>query len=557
MFKNQPLEDLANNQPLKVAVLIDKNLVSKYVYDICYFLKNNTNFELSLIIQENKKNYNNFKKIFSKDLLKLLSDFSFIILINIENLFLKRHKFHKDHFHKFDLFKLTNNFFYIKPIISNSNLIYTYSESDIKKISTKNFDVIIRCGSGILHGEILKIPKYGIFSFHHGNNNVNRGGPPGFWEVYNREDTTGFTIQQLTEELDGGNVLYRGFFKTKNYYLLNQANLYNKSNFYMKKILLDLVKFNKIPKMIESLPYCYILYKKPSFLRQINYLLKTIILFSNKLIRKIFNSKNDFWCVAYNFAYWRNLTMWRSTTINNPKNHYLADPFIISTDNNHFCFVEDFDYNKMRGSISLYQLKENQYIRHGTIISEEFHLSYPYIFNYDSKFYLVPESSKNKDIRLYEAVDFPYKWKFLKVIFSNIDAADTTIFQKDNLWWLFTNIDPLNSGDHDSELFIYYSNDPLSNDWHEHPKNPIICDASIARMGGILIESDSIYRVSQKQKFNKYGVSSNIFKIIKLSTTDYIEELQHQVEPKFFKDLIGTHHLHGNNFVTVFDYLKK
>ena len=43
-----------------------------------------------------------------------------------------------------------------------------------------NLDILLYCGSGILHGDILKSSRYGVLSIHHGDNNNNRGGPPGF-----------------------------------------------------------------------------------------------------------------------------------------------------------------------------------------------------------------------------------------------------------------------------------------------------------------------------------------------------------------------------------------
>jgi serine/threonine protein kinase len=166
----------------------------------------------------------------------------------------------------------------------------------------------------------------------------------------------------------------------------------------------------------------------------------------------------------------------------------------------------DFDYFLSRGCISLYELNETKATRYGKIILEPFHMSYPYVFEYQSKFYMVPETSQNKDIRLYEAEEFPYKWKFLKTIFKDVDAADTTIFEKDGLWWLFTNIDPVKSGEHDSELFIFYSDNPLSDKWTSHPKNPVICNPLTGRMGGIIFDNKLIYRVSQKQAFKLQNV---------------------------------------------------
>ena len=91
-----------------------------------------------------------------------------------------------------------------------------------------NLDILLYCGSGILHGDILTSSRYGVLSIHHGNNNINRGGPPGFWEVYSKNPSSGCTIQILNEELDGGRILFRGLFRTKPFYVWNQLFLWKK-----------------------------------------------------------------------------------------------------------------------------------------------------------------------------------------------------------------------------------------------------------------------------------------------------------------------------------------
>ena len=55
-----------------------------------------------------------------------------------------------------------------------------FLEEDIEKIKSKNLDFIIRFGFGILKGEILNAARWGIWSFHHGDEQKFRGGPPGF-----------------------------------------------------------------------------------------------------------------------------------------------------------------------------------------------------------------------------------------------------------------------------------------------------------------------------------------------------------------------------------------
>ena len=78
-------------------------------------------------------------------------------------------------------------------------------ESDLATIRTHSLDIILRFGFRILKGEILSAARFGVWSLHHGDNQVNRGGPPAFWEVVNSDHVTGVTLLQLSEDLDGGN----------------------------------------------------------------------------------------------------------------------------------------------------------------------------------------------------------------------------------------------------------------------------------------------------------------------------------------------------------------
>jgi methionyl-tRNA formyltransferase len=70
-----------------------------------------------------------------------------------------------------------------------------------------NVDVVFRFGFGILKGEILTAPDYGVLSFHHGDIRTYRGAPTHVWEFLNDEPTSGVTLQQLTETLDGGRIV--------------------------------------------------------------------------------------------------------------------------------------------------------------------------------------------------------------------------------------------------------------------------------------------------------------------------------------------------------------
>lgn len=67
-------------------------------------------------------------------------------------------------------------------------------------------DLGIRFGFGVLKGEALTAPKYGVLSYHHGDLTEYRGRPAGFYEYIHQRTTAGVTIQRLNETLDGGEI---------------------------------------------------------------------------------------------------------------------------------------------------------------------------------------------------------------------------------------------------------------------------------------------------------------------------------------------------------------
>ncbi len=113
----------------------------------------------------------------------------------------------------------------IKDELINVDMIYSrtykkgkysqyFTESDLKKIKSYNLDMILRFGFNIIRGEILQLPTYGVWSFHHGDYLKYRGGPPAFWEIYNEDRWSGAILQRLTDKLDDGIVLYKSQFET-------------------------------------------------------------------------------------------------------------------------------------------------------------------------------------------------------------------------------------------------------------------------------------------------------------------------------------------------------
>lgn len=92
------------------------------------------------------------------------------------------------------------------PISANDKIGHEIPEDIVKEIVEKS-DVVFRHGFGILRGQILTAPKHGVLSYHHGDIRKYRGAAQGFWNFVYDEPTAGVTLQQLTDELDGGRIV--------------------------------------------------------------------------------------------------------------------------------------------------------------------------------------------------------------------------------------------------------------------------------------------------------------------------------------------------------------
>lgn len=225
-----------------------------------------------------------------------------------------------------------------------------------------------------------------------------------------------------------------------------------------------------------------------------------------------------------------------------PKDRFWADPHIIHKDGRYFIFVEEYSYQRERGEISVIEMDaQGRFGKSVPVISENYHLSYPFVFEHEGRYYMVPESAENNTIDLYECVEFPAGWKFKMHLMRDVKAVDTTLFQYQGKWWLFTGMAEHAGAFPEVELFLFSSDDLFSTDWKPHPLNPVVSDISSARPAGRLFVKDGkIYRPSQNCS-KSYGYGFNINEIECLTPTEYSEKKVMAVEPDWDAQLKGTH----------------
>ena len=552
---------------LRVGFLIDELKFNQYEADVISFVENHENFDRPFIITGYKKKINEnlfnklIKKLYRNPLINIDIFFKIIFIkiikfIEIRSVNNKYPKYKKVIIPKdLNSYELLN----IEGLWSKSGTYLEFTKDDVERISNLNLNCIIRFGSGILRGDIINSTEFGIISFHHGDNRLNRGGPSGFWEVLNHEPSSGFIIQKINNELDGGEVLLRGNIMTADLWLHNNAQLLEKSNIFLINLLKNLSINLCLPKPEGVRLHSNKIYKIENSFTLIKYISRIIIpkIFKSILTR-LFSPSVDRWSIAYAEHNNYSKSLWRYNEVKNPLGRFLADPFVYKYKENNYIFVEDFFYEDNKGRISVLKINNNSHEFLGIVLEEDFHLSFPFIFNESGNIYMVPESSKNNDIRLYKCIDFPHKWVLEKVIMTDVNAADTMIIKNNNSWFLLTNICSANNGDHQSELHIFYSKDFRNNSWKEiNISNPVVIDSMRARNGGIFSHRGITYRVNQVHGQEHYGKSFYINEIKKINEDEYIEERVSEIKPNFIKNINSTHHFHANNTLAVIDFARK
>lgn len=433
-------------------------------------------------------------------------------------------------------------------------------KEDISQIKTYNIDIFVRCGFRILRGDILNCAKYGIWSFHHGDNYVLRGGPACFWESMENWPETGSILQILTEDLDNGKVLYRSFSCTDSMSIKdNLSNCFWKSLSFMTRKMEEL--YNKGEKeFFKEVDYFNrhpIFYSNRLYATPTNYELFKLTF--SKIIQKakvLFKNKFFFeqWFLMYDLKNNYSLSLWRYKKMMPPKDRDWADPHIVFKDNKYYIFLEEYLYKTQKGHISLIVMDEKGVYQDPVIILDKpYHLSYPFVFEYKNEFYMIPETMLNNTIELYKCIDFPNKWEWQMNLMENIRAVDATVFYHKGKWWMFTSIVENEGPCSSDELFLFYSENLLSSQWKSHPRNPIVSDCKTARPAGKIFEIDGrLYRPSQNCSV-RYGYGFNINYIELLDEYNYKEETISKVEPKWDKNIIGTHTFNHVNSLHIID----
>ncbi|MCS5489031.1 glucosamine inositolphosphorylceramide transferase family protein [Algoriphagus limi] len=426
-----------------------------------------------------------------------------------------------------------------------------FNSETLAKIKSYQPDLIIRFGFRILRGEILNIAPLGVWSYHHGDPSCFRGGPPCFWEVMKQEETTGVVLQKLNEKLDDGVILYQSWSQTDPLSVQRNANkVFWKSSYFIARVLKQ-INLEGLESWKKNLG------KKEIYLKEKGPILTPPTTSEmlglwfdlwkrNSLRKNQENSRKPHWeiKVAARKPFQNPLEPnFDFQSVLPPKNDhkkgdFWADPFPVEKGEETWVFYEEFDAKKNKGRICVGKWDGKSLIDRTVALEENWHLSYPFIWEENGSFYLIPESGEADNLFIYEAVDFPYTWKNLGLFFQG-EAFDPTIIKTDEGYWLFVNQRPHTGASPFVELNAYFSKSLLKPQWEAHAANPIVSDVRSSRPAGRIFEWEGkLYRPAQDSG-KRYGHRIKIQEIQELTLKSYLEKTVRILEPE--EAALGTH----------------
>ena len=410
---------------------------------------------------------------------------------------------------------------------------------DVEKVAEFNLDLLMNFASTEWNKKVSNSAKHGVW-FH------TFGDAPGFHELMHDVSLTNLSLKSLQGETE--QIIYHSVSPTLSRFSVsvNNNNCYWKAAAFPARALRDLQAGGNVAVKFDHVS------DKPGTPGNAK-MAHTFLKLSGRAAARVFEKLSSFdqWIVAYRFD------NDEFKYLIPPADRFWADPFQLKVDGRYYIFFEDYVNTAGRAHISVVEVDRNGIVSGPTeVLKLDCHLSYPFVFEWQGDYYMIPETGERNVVELYRATSFPFKWEPVKVLLEARSPLDTTLIEMNGKWWMFVNIEEEGVTVNWDELHLYYAESPLG-PWKPHARNPVISAVQRARPAGRLFWSKgALFRPSQdSSRWYGYGTIINI--VIDISPSAYTEVPVLQFNPDLDNDLLGIHTVNLLDELTVFDCLMK
>lgn len=227
----------------------------------------------------------------------------------------------------------------------------------------------------------------------------------------------------------------------------------------------------------------------------------------------------------------------------------MADPFLFVHGEALYLFAEQMTFLG-HGEIVGFRTKDlSTWESLGVVLREGHHLSYPNVFSYEGKVYMLPEGGASGRVTLYQPANSTpgpdlSRWVPLKTLLVG-DYYDPTLLFLESGVYLFVT--------HQQRGLCLFHATHLFGDFQEHSSSPITRDHRYARCAGPILQTPEGERFRLSQDGTRtYGEDIFLNRILQITPESCLEELGGSPAPRVSgvirPQVCGMHHLSTAHF---------
>ena len=204
----------------------------------------------------------------------------------------------------------------------------------------------------------------------------------------------------------------------------------------------------------------------------------------------------------------------------------VADPFLFVHKDRLYLFYEQKSLYHDGVIMVISTLDLENWTKPVMVLKENFHLSYPMLFEEDGYVYMIPETCGDKSIRLYESdneelTSFHFVKKLIiqpEIENLTMSFADTSIYKKNGMYYLYTTLG-VNGV---NQLELYYA-DNILGPYTKHKASPIVTSNKYGRNAGCPFIYNGVFLRPAQDCELGYGDNVHLMKIEEITASKYRE----------------------------------
>ncbi|MBJ8377523.1 hypothetical protein I6M86_13290 [Citrobacter cronae] len=227
---------------------------------------------------------------------------------------------------------------------------------------------------------------------------------------------------------------------------------------------------------------------------------------------------------------------------------FQADPFIVEKADKLYVFYEAFSFRNSKGTLRC-RVLDRELAEIDDVKLEGFddlrcHLSFPFLIHINDQLFMIPESSERKEVILFQSVEFPARWKKIKVLISDTELTDNVFLTINETCYLL-------STTMDNEIIIH-SAENIFGEWQRIAPSLKVSNHHHRGAGAPYLVDNKMYFLTQECTPETYGKSIYIKELVALNDTVFDESLIEKINSSI-NHSDGVHTLNFSNNYIVYD----